>query len=198
MSGEQTHEVGADGARRAKLWLERTTRVQVHWTNPQHAAKLAFDWPQGGSFSFDLAGVLKGDDLDGQTFVAEVKKYKNQSDLPDHYSDFLAKCYCALAARPDRCDHFLMISWAPFLATVWDELCDSNRVVDAVVSKRSRIFEGKNLSAGEANSLVKVDVASEVAARIWIVILSDKQECLTLTGEHLGVIQSLMVAKEHT
>jgi hypothetical protein len=143
VTGEATHEVGADGARRAKLWLERTTRVDVHWTNPQHVDKLSFEWPLGGNFSFDLAGVMKGDEFDGQTFVAEVKKYRKSSDLAEHYVDYLAKCYCTRKVRPDRCDHFMMISWAPFNSTKWDQLCTSEQVAAAVAKKRQRIFGAK-------------------------------------------------------
>lgn len=33
MSGEEAHEKGRDGAQRAKLWLESTTRVNACWVN---------------------------------------------------------------------------------------------------------------------------------------------------------------------
>jgi hypothetical protein len=47
IEGESAQAKGADGARRAKRWLESTTRVNAQWVNPNAAAvpKLQFKWP---------------------------------------------------------------------------------------------------------------------------------------------------------
>jgi hypothetical protein len=78
MTGEETQEKGRKGAHRAKEWLEATTRVSVHWVNPEPyaVAQLSFTWAnESPDFSFDLGGVLMGDELAGQEFLAEVKFY---------------------------------------------------------------------------------------------------------------------------
>jgi len=45
----------AESARRVEAWLEATTRVNVHWANPQPTLKrkLAFNWVDGTQFSLD-------------------------------------------------------------------------------------------------------------------------------------------------
>ena len=98
-------ESGRDGAVRAKRWLERTTRVDVSWVNPDSVAKLTFDWANGGSFSFDLGGKLRGGAFHGQEFFAEVKEYNSVGDQPRLYDEYLAKCYRAYVVLPARCDH---------------------------------------------------------------------------------------------
>ena len=62
MSGEATHAKGADGARRAKAWLEATTRVNVHWVNPDPVAveKLTFSWADGSRAPSILEGSSSG------------------------------------------------------------------------------------------------------------------------------------------
>lgn len=92
IKGESAQAKGADGAKRAKRWLESTTRVNAHWVNPNLPAveKLTFAWPHGGqTFSFDLGGTLKYGDYDGHMFFAESKNYDAPNDLRVHYSQFL-------------------------------------------------------------------------------------------------------------
>ena len=132
MPGESLHEVGRDGAIRAKRWLEATTRVDVPWVNPDHVAKLSFPWIGKGTFSFDLGGTLRGGDVHGQEFFAEVKRYTNASDQGSLYREYLAKCYCAYQCSPARCDHFMWITWHPFSVTRWTRLCTAKEVEDAV------------------------------------------------------------------
>ncbi|WP_159050830.1 hypothetical protein [Streptomyces sp. IMTB 1903] len=68
MPGEDLHEIGADGARRAKEWLEATTRVKASWTNtdPKWSRRMTFKWPTGKQtqFSLDLGGLLCGGEFD--------------------------------------------------------------------------------------------------------------------------------------
>ncbi|SRR6266568_1174023 len=125
LAGEVAHDIGRDGLQRAKHWLDRSTRVRRSWKydDPQLASLLNFPWPYGRntSFTFDLGGTFQGDVLDNQSFLAEIKKYKNESNLPSHYSHFLAKCYVALGVKPELCDNFLWISWSPFQARDWNK-----------------------------------------------------------------------------
>lgn len=78
MAGEELHAKGADGVRRAKYWLEGTTRAKVPWTTPESANKLTFSWATGAEFSFDLRGYLRGEDLEGREFFAECKNYSGE------------------------------------------------------------------------------------------------------------------------
>ena len=187
--GESLHDLGREGARRAKQWLESTSRVDACWVNPDKGAdeKLRFDWPEGGqSFSFDLGGKLRYGDVDGQLFYAEVKKYANSADLGTHYRDFLAKCYVAYLDSPKFADNFMWVSWAPHAATTWDQLTSATHVRAAVLANAHRIFA----NPAEADELIDDEVCATVAERLWLLILSDKQETLVPDPVHLGLIHN--------
>lgn len=189
IKGEALHDQGRDGARRAKRWLDATSRVDACWVNPDNGAaqKLTFDWPQGGqSFSFDLGGWLRYGTLEGQMFFAEVKKYASSSDLSQHYKDFLAKCYVAYQQRPHYTDHFIWVSWAPHAATRWDSLTSPQEVRSAVIGNASRVLPG----SVDPDAAVDEAVCESVAERLWLLILSDKQETLVPAVEHLNLIHS--------
>jgi hypothetical protein len=75
--GEALHEEGREGARRAKRWLESTTRVKSVWLNTDgmHASRMTFSWPVKGSYSYDVAGIMLGAEFEGHSFAAECKSY---------------------------------------------------------------------------------------------------------------------------
>ncbi len=196
MSGEQLHALGADGARRAKLWLEATTRANVHWRNPEPLAvpKLTFNWVGDGSFSYDLGGTLSGGAVDGQEFLAECKMYANASDQGSLYDEYLAKCYCAYLARPDRCDNFIWITWSAFATTTWAELCTAGRVRSSVLRHAARCFALTGEETPEA--LIDDEACREVAERLWIIVLSERQERhLVLAPEHQALIRGHVAEK---
>lgn len=185
--GESLHELGREGARRAKQWLESTSRVDACWVNPDKGAveKLTFDWPHGGqSFSFDLGGKLRYGRVDGQLFYAEVKKYSASADLSQHYGSFLAKCYVAYSDAPRYADNFMWVSWAPHSATRWADLTTVAEVRKSVLANANRLFP----SESNVEQLIDDEVCAAVADRLWLLILSDRQEGLVPSREHLGLI----------
>ena len=190
IEGESAQAKGADGARRAKRWLESTTRANAQWVNPDPPAvsKLSFKWPHGGqNFSFDIAGYLRYETYDGQMFFAESKAYAAPGDLATHYSKFLAQCYVAFLDKPGYCDHFMWLAWSPHSITDWPHLTAAEYVRKHVIKHRARVF-GVDGEA-EAEGLVDDDVVSAVASRLWLIVLSEKQETLVITREHRGVIE---------
>ena len=196
--GEESQDVGRDGLLEAKRWLNMTTRVASIWTHRDKPMSelLGFAWPHGGSsFSFDVGGQFRGDALDRQSFIAEVKNYKNEGDLPAHYRDFLAKAYVALLAHPDRCDNFLWISWAPFKARKWDEHASTASVEAAVLhdANRQRVFGTTDLD--EARAAINAEAAVRVAERVWLLTLSHRQKDLVLTAKHYGEVIKMITAE---
>lgn len=192
--GEVLHEAGRDGARRAKRWLESTSRVDACWMNPDKGAvdKLTCAWPVGGqSFSFDLGGRLRYGDFDGQLFYAEVKKYSTASGLGSHYSDFLAKCYVFYLANPAFADNFVWLSWTPHGISRWSSLTSASEVRKAVIANAARIFPAET----EPESAIDMDVCQTVSERLWLLIVSDKQEALVPAVEHLNLIHAHELAK---
>lgn len=198
MAGEDAQETGRDGLHRAKRWLEMTTRVDKCWTHFDQplAELLEFSWPHAtGSFSFDLGGTFRGGDLGGKSFVAEVKNYKAEGDLPVHFRGFLAKAYVALGQHERRCDNFLWISWAPFQAQAWDKHVTTVSVQRAVLHQTNRQRVLGTAVASEASARLDPERLTRVADRTWLVTLSHQQEQLVLVSDHYLEVQRL-IAKE--
>jgi hypothetical protein len=150
------------------------------------AELLEFGWPYGSRqpFSFDLGGVLRGDTLHNQSFLAEVKAYSNEGDLPTLFRDFLAKCYVALGQHENRCDHFLWISWSPFQARKWNQHATAANVERSVLlpANRARVLGVDD--DGEARARLSAEILTRVADRVWLITLSEGQEQLVLSPDH--------------
>jgi hypothetical protein len=188
--GEDAHVVGAEAVQRAKRWLEGTMRVSQSYTNTDRAwgRKLTLHWPHGGreQFSYDLGGMMRGGEWDGEMFCAEVKWRKNSSDQGTEYKSFLAKCYVAQTQDYMLGDHFMWISWAPFRATTWDRLTTVEEIEAAVLAEAPRALG--TCDPEEAASLIKADVVQELAKRLWLVVMSEKQEKLVPLDDWRGVV----------
>lgn len=179
--GEALHVAGEDGVRRAKNWLERTGRVDACWTAYDNKAMLTVQRPGGGERSFDLGGVIKGGDLDGHVFYAEVKKYSEAGAQPDMYKQYLANCYCMLLPNPAKSFEFMWITWHPFSVTKWARLCTAAEVMEAVTD-----LKDEWLGVGDT---VDSDHCALVAERLWLIVLSDQQERLSMSDEMLAEIR---------
>ena len=202
MAGEDSQDTGREGLQRAKHWLDLSTRVRRSWAYDDHtlAEMVHFDWPyatgQEKQFSFDLGGDFRGEPLDGQSFLAEVKNYRYESNLPTHFRDFLAKCYVALGSKPARCDNFLWISWSPFQAQSWHKHATTENVRRSLIhnANRKRVFGVDK----EVDAVAKLDVElmANVASRVWLIILSDRQVMLVPTEDHYYKMAEIF-SREH-
>ncbi len=193
--GEQIQEKGRNGVHRAKLWLERTTRVGHSWTAYDSVPSvdlLKFTCPgNGASAGFDIGGTLRGENLEGQAFLAEVKDYGPNSDQYPEFKKFLALCYIAYTAKPTYCDHLIWITWRPFKCQTWDDLTSVNEVIEAVVTERERVF-GVGVTQEDARSQVDLAAAAAVADRLWLIVLSERQETLVITRSHYAEVVRLI------
>ena len=134
------------------------------------------------------AARSSGGEVANQEFLAESKHYANAYDQTSMYSEYLAKCYVARLLRPDRCDNFMWITWSAFGTTVWSDLMSVERVRKAVLGEYERAL-GVDDSA-DAESKISNDLCADVANRLWIIVLSERQEKhLVLTAEHQGLIR---------
>ena len=190
------HQKGADGTRRAKRWLDSTTRTRASWTNEDtvSAGRLTFNWPYGGQqpFSFDVGGLLFGEPFDRHIFMAEVKNYSN-ANLGKDYDDFLAKCYCVWRDQPKWSNQFMFLTWNPFRANSWTRLCQAEAITKACVLNRVRLFGEEDEVA--AHSLVDPVVVAELEERLWLVVLSEKQERLLISDDDRALIVQSRVKK---
>ncbi|MEE1740075.1 hypothetical protein ACFXPV_06765 [Streptomyces sp. NPDC059118] len=178
--GEDAQLKGFSGARRAKQWLESTMRIRAAYANtdsPSCGRRLTVPWPYGGhTFSFDLGGAMRGEPYHHDAFCAEIKNYSQPGDQGVQFDAFLAKCYVAAQAGHHLSDHFMWITWAPFRANSWSTLQSPEQVEFAVLQNCERIFG----TADVAQAREKLDraLARSVAERLWLIVLSEKQETL--------------------
>jgi hypothetical protein len=196
-TGEQIQAAGAEGAQRAKIWLESTCRAEVKWNNPKVGVKkLQFkkagaaedSEAPGDYFSFDLGGNILGDDSDGDLFLAEAKKYSLPRDQGPEYREFVSKCYLVESELGPFYDHYLWITWAPFLSSSWNTLLTPEFVKSAVHSKPDR----KYIALGTSD--YQSDIGEAVATKLMILVLSDRQEILlALQGSELMHVRKALL-----
>ncbi|WP_339155827.1 hypothetical protein [Actinomadura luteofluorescens] len=158
---------------------------------------MEFTWPHGDGqpFSFDVGGILSGGEFEGQFFVAECKHYSGDSDQGYHFDDFVAKCYLTRRDHHRLADHFMWITWHPFRVKTWKELCSSNAVFNGLTLDRNRLRALGVEDKDEAAALIDDRLAKEVADRMWVLVLSEKQEKLVITPEHRGLIVAKQIEK---
>lgn len=191
------HKIGEEGARRAKVWLDATTRVKSSWSAYDKGApdRLTYPWPEGGqSYSYDLGGNFLGGDLENQFFLAECKKYSTDQQ-GTHFDKFLAQSYSTLERYPHLADHFLWITWHPFRVKKWNSLYSDKAIRKSLVTERARIF-GAKTEEDEALSLIKDDIVADLSARVWIIVLSDRQETLVISNDDRAELMKIRILKE--
>ncbi|MGW7542149.1 hypothetical protein ACWGKQ_13650 [Streptomyces sp. NPDC054770] len=195
--GEDAHLKGISGAKRAKRYLEGTMRVSGAFANtdsPSCARKLTLDWPRGGqTFSFDLGGSMRGKPYHSDHFCAEVKNYQGPGDQGPHFVEFLAKCYVAQTQGYLFGDHYMWITWAPFAVKTWSQLNSTEKIEAAVIQHRERIFG--DVSETEARSLIDQSTVKDVSARVWLIVLSEKQETLLPLDEWRAIVAGELTRK---
>jgi len=180
VAGEEAHGTGEDGVERARAWLEKTGRVNVNFTVYEVGAAgfLTFDDAKGSEYSFDLSGVL---DLDEgkSTFYGEVKKYSVVGRQPDEYTEYLAKCYRAVVTSGHP-HHFFWITWHPFSQTKWTNLCTADEIRAALETHQAKYCGADEIDNAAVTAL---------ADRLWLVVLSDRQEALSMSNAMLGELR---------
>lgn len=183
-TGETLHEIGKDGADRAKTWLEKTGRVNVHYSRYDvgEAHFLTFDKLNGNPFSFDLGGVLTLDS-GSATFFGEVKKVTSEAGQGQMYLDYLAKCYRA-TVKTGHPYHFMWITWHPFAVTTWSQLCSGAALKKAVEDRKADY-------CGDGD--VDEALCNQVAERLWLIVLSDRQETLSMSDDMFATVRAAMV-----
>jgi hypothetical protein len=182
--GETLHVIGHDGAKRAKVWLEKTGRVDVNFSRYEvsEAAFLTFPKVLGDPFSFDLGGVLR---LEGgrASFLGEVKRVSSAAGQGGMYQEYLAKCY-RTAIQTGLPYHFMWITWHPFSLTTWTQLCTAEQI-------RAAVEAHKEAYCGDAT--IDDDLCEALAERLWLIVLSDRQEDLSMSDAMLGTLKKAIV-----
>ncbi|GAA1872309.1 hypothetical protein GCM10009836_61520 [Pseudonocardia ailaonensis] len=196
--GEALHRAGDDGARRARRYLESTTRVKTVWlnTDPYQAGRLTFKWPHDpGTYSFDLGGVFHEGDLDRQHFAAESKAYtNNQNHQATEFRTFLAGCYCVDLAQPMLYQHYMWLTSHPFSVDDWSRLCRPDWIIKSLLQERARALGAQDEAA--ARSKINMDLVEALSKKLWLTLIPDRHEELSITKSNRALIMSRAVEEE--
>lgn len=141
---------------------------------------LTFTKPAGGEFSFDLGGYLKEDPFDRAQFFCEVKNYTGAHDQHPLYQEYLAKCY-AVWASTRRPYEFMWITWHPFQVGEWASLCSADKLARAVEAHPEYL---------PAEHEIDYAGCKDLAERLWLIVLSVKQEDLCLTPSMVATLRA--------
>ena len=194
--GELIQKLGEDGARRVKVWLDSTTRVTSTWSVYDRfgADRLVYPWPEGGkSYSYDIGGLFFGGNLHQQSFLVECKKYSNPNQ-GGAFDKFLAQSYVTLQKYPQLADHFLWITWHPFRLGSWNDLASEENIRNAVVAEKNRVFG--DVTDDEALDAMDASIVTDLVDRVWVIVLSDKQETLVISREDRAELMKIRTLQE--
>lgn len=178
------HEIGREGVRIARRYLDSTTRLTVPFDvsdEPQLCKLLMLD---GTNKQFDLSGFF----FEPKRFVyVEAKKYSASRDQGTKFSDFLAHA-CSCTARSwldlgtDPQWEFIWLTWHPFALGRWQQLLSRDELRTAITGR-------PELLGGYA---VNEQVIEEIADRLWLLVLHDKQtDLMPDPGEIMDILVAL-------
>ncbi|WOF23665.1 hypothetical protein N8K70_03020 [Microbacterium betulae] len=196
--GELLQKLGEDGARRAKLWLDSTTRVESTWSVYDKFGKdrLSYPWPNDDeAYSYDIGGIFYGGDLHKQAFLVECKKYSSASQ-GGHFDKFLAQSYVTLRDYPHLADHFIWMTWHPFRINTWNELSSETKIVKALIREQERVFGTTGEDETGLSDQLDASVVADLADRVWVIVLSDRQETLVISREDRAEVMKLRILQE--
>ena len=183
-TGESLHVIGEEGASRAKLWLEKTGRVEVNFSRYEvgEAPFLTFKDVTNRTYSYDLGGILRLDS--GKvSFLGEVKKVTSEAGQGTMYREYLAKCY-RTSVQSSLPFHFVWITWHPFSVTTWMKLCTAEEVKSAMIDRKEQYCDSFEIDDG---------LCERVAERLWLIVLSERQESLAMSDSMLGTLKKALV-----
>jgi hypothetical protein len=116
-------------------------------------------------------------------FYGEVKKVTSEAGQGTQYREYLAKCYRASKVH-DQPYHFMWITWHPFNVGIWQQLCEFSSVKAAVKASKEEY-------CGDGD--IDDTLCGQLATRLWLIVLSDRQETLTMSDEMLGTLRKAIV-----
>jgi hypothetical protein len=188
MPAEENHEIGREGVFLFKRWLEATTYLDLPW-HVYGSAPHCEVHHMGGIKTFDLAGFLL---TEGNPMVfVECKRYGSVGGQPAEFQEFLAIAYGTVIwensqkMRPKN-SHFIWATTHPFAQSNWPTLTSAATIQSAA--------ENHPHLAGDAP--FDQQIGQSLAERIWLLVLSEKQEEIMLTTEELLTVWKKLKRKQ--
>lgn len=206
---EEEQEIGRIGAQRVKRLLEASLRFKLPYNAYQHKERVSLDMLTGHVETYDLNGDMLDEEGVAITRVfVESKNLDGAGSQSVEFRRFLAQAYSATKHRlgPDNkgADPKYEFMWAttcPWKGDGFRQAAGWTEVRDAIVWDRDR-----DLAAPVAGrKLVRVipegheldeEVVRTVAKRLFVWVISDRHEELTIGGKMRGWIQERLARDE--
>lgn len=185
---EGAHKKGEEGALLAKRYLESTTHIRLPFSVYDDPAQTTLTRLDGEVKRYDLAGHFLVDKP--HPLVVEVKNYDTVGAQAAAYTEYLANAYSITAheiaeKHDDPRREFMWVTWHPFSQTKWAELTSVEEIAKAL-TEHSDALGGTALDES---------LAAIVSSRLWLVVLSKKQDRLLLTRQELYQVYTVLDRK---
>ncbi|MGW5037165.1 hypothetical protein ACWEQK_03365 [Streptomyces parvulus] len=186
MVAESSHREGEAGVLLAKQCLESTTHIELPfdvYECPEQTTVIRLD---NKIKRFDLAGHIIATK---RPLFVEVKAYNVVGKQPEEYTEYLANAYSATARDIrdgiDRKREFMWVTWHPFSQTKWVNLTTKSEIKSALA------VHEESLDGAEIDD----DIVDLLTSRLWLMMVSKRQEQLLLTREELYTVQGALKRK---
>jgi hypothetical protein len=190
VDAEEVQELGRDGVASVKRWLEATTFIELNWNVYEDAPMCVMTCLGGIRKKFDLAGSFIGQRRN--PVVVESKWYRTAGAQHKYYKEFLATAYSStvkeMEERGDTGREYLWVTKHPFQIGEWTTLTTEEKIKASLVEYPT-LLDNREIDAG---------VLRKVSERIWVLVMHQKQEDISLTNEELMIVLAKLARKAPT
>jgi hypothetical protein len=184
MAAETSHVAGQRGVQKVKQWLESTTHVALPWSVYDHPAMTTLPRLDGAKKVYDLSGYFLG--ANRRPIFIESKHHFTEGGQGVAYPEYLANAYSttskSLLDGVDTGREYMWVTWHPFLQSRWSKLTATEEI-HVALRRYPEVLNG---------SSIEEELVRKVASRLWLVVLSKRQEELSLTREELRKTQQVI------
>ena len=188
---EEVQELGREGVGKIKRWLEATTFMELNWNVYEDPAMCTLPCLNDQRKKFDLVGSFIG--INRNPIAIECKRYTSAGAQHKYFKEFLATAYSNIlhdrrVINSDPKREFFWVTTHPFQIKEWTTLATEEKVYEAI-SENPKLVNTADID----QKLVR-----SVADRIWILVMHEKQESISLTHDELMEVLTRLKRKAPT
>jgi hypothetical protein len=183
---EGEHEKGREGVFRAKRLLEGTMRFEIPYTAYMDARTSLPMLVDGEAKRYDLCGhCLDEEDNVGATVYVESKDQQDAGSQKSQFAMFLAQAYSATIRATalqgeDPGHNFMWATTCPWKGSGFRDVAKKSAILEALGEAGPKI-----LPKGHS---VNQDIVDVLVDRLWVWVISDRQEEMILSSMLQGYI----------
>lgn len=182
---EEEQEIGRAGVKRVQRLLEGTLRFRLPYDAYKHKERVSLKMLGGMVKLYDLNGDFL--DEQGQAVTRIFVESKNLADAGGQsaeFEEFLARAYSA--TMQEREDTGIDPKWEFMWATTCPWKGSGFRQVAEKAALEAAIEAHRGGPVIPEDHVIDRDVLDHVQERLWVWVISDRQEDMTLSAEMRG------------